>query len=196
MSSNEIRGRVLLGITGSVGAKDSVKLIELLCAKHEVQAVASTSSLAFFDLASAQCRAKVHTDEDDWYTWRQRGDRILHISLRNWADLFVIAPMTANTLGKLAGGICDNLLTTVFRAWQLGVKPLMVAPSMNKFMWEHPATETHLARLQSWNVCVIPPREKWLAGGDFGPAAMAKPEGIAESVGHILSANRTAARTP
>ncbi|VVE17044.1 Coenzyme A biosynthesis bifunctional protein CoaBC [Pandoraea terrigena] len=66
----------------------------------------------------------------------------------------------------------------------------MVAPSMNKFMWEHPATETHLARLQSWNVCVIPPREKRLAGGDFGPAAMAKPEGIAESVGRTLSANR------
>ncbi|MCI3207034.1 MULTISPECIES: flavoprotein [Pandoraea] len=179
--------RVLLGTTGSIGAKDTLRLIEMLGAAHEVQVVASTPSLAFFDLSAARQRAQIHTDEDDWYVWRKRGDQVLHIALRNWADLFVIAPMTANTLGKLASGICDNLLTTVYRAWQIKTKPLLAAPSMNKFMWEHPQTANHLALLRTWEVGVIPPREKWLAGGDFGPAAMATPAHIVECVDRALS---------
>ncbi|QHE94561.1 hypothetical protein PI93_024190 [Pandoraea fibrosis] len=185
-----MRRHVLLGTTGSIGAKDTVKLIELLSKKHEVQVIASAPSLAFFDLATARRRATIHTDEDDWYVWRQRGDQILHISLRNWADIFVIAPTTANTLGKLASGICDNLLTTTCRAWQIRSKPLLVAPSMNKFMWEHPLTDMHLERLRAWKIGVIPPREKWLAGGDFGPAAMATPEHVVAHVEHALSVRK------
>ncbi|VVD87794.1 flavoprotein [Pandoraea commovens] len=182
--------RILLGTTGNIGAKDTIQLVELLALTYDVQVVASTPSLAFFDLATARRMTDVHTDDDDWYTWRQRGDQILHITLRNWADLFVIAPLTANTLGKLVSGICDNLLTTTYRAWQVKSKPLLVAPSMNKYMWEHPLTEKQLELLKSWDVGVIPPREKWLAGGDFGPAAMATPEQIVESVESTLSIHK------
>ncbi|WP_353192865.1 flavoprotein [Pandoraea pnomenusa] len=184
------RHRVLLGTTGSIGAKDTARLVELLHRNHDVRVVASTPSLSFFDPTTVHCQASVHTDEDDWYVWRRRGDRILHIALRNWADLFVIAPMTANTLGKLASGLCDNLLTTTYRAWQIESKPLLVAPSMNKFMWEHPLTSTQMALLQSWGAKTIPPREKWLAGGDFGPAAMATPEHIVERVDGVLGARK------
>lgn len=187
MDMQERHGRILLGITGSIGAKDTLTLIDLLSGTYEVQVVASTPSLAFFDLAAARSRVNVHTDEDDWYVWRRRGDQILHIALRNWADILVVAPMTANTLGKMTSGVCDNLLTTIFRAWQLHTKPLLVAPSMNKFMWEHPLTSAQLGQLQSWDIGVIPPREKRLAGGDFGPAAMAKPDSIVTHVKRALS---------
>lgn len=64
-------------------------------------------------------------DEDEWHAWKAIGDPVLHIDLRRWADLMVIAPLSANTLAKLAGGLCDNLLTCVVRAWDFD-KPLLV----------------------------------------------------------------------
>ena len=71
--------------------------------------------------------------------------------VRRWADVLLIAPLSANTLGKLAGGLCDNLLTCVARAWDLrdGRKRMLVAPSMNTDMWEHPLTARQLAELQA-----------------------------------------------
>ena len=72
-----------------------------------------------------------------------RDDAVLHIELRKWADVFVIAPLDANTLAKLAVGLCDNCLTCVWRAWDLA-KPVVLAPAMNTLMWQHPFTRRHL----------------------------------------------------
>ena len=71
---------------------------------------------------------------------------MLHIELRRWADLFVIAPLDANTLAKLAGGLADNCLSCVWRAWDLA-RPVVLAPAMNTLMWEHPLTARHLRTL-------------------------------------------------
>lgn len=64
-------------------------------------------------------------DEDEWHVWQNKGDPVLHIDLRKWADLLVIAPLSANSLAKMAQGLCDNCLTSVVRAWDF-TKPLLV----------------------------------------------------------------------
>ncbi len=103
---------------------------------------------------------------------------------RNWASALVIAPLDANTLAKIANGICDNLATCIARAWPVGQKPMFIAPAMNTAMWEHPITETHLSTLRSWGVKVINPVVKTLACGDKGVGAMASRVDIVQ---HITS---------
>ncbi|KAA8542187.1 hypothetical protein F0562_023339 [Nyssa sinensis] len=83
----------------------------------EVRAVVTRAALHFIDRVSLPKDIILYTDEDEWSTWTKIGDNVLHIELRRWADIMVIAPLSANTLGKIAGGLCDNLLTCIVRAW-------------------------------------------------------------------------------
>jgi len=165
---------ILLGVTGSVAATLTPRLVEGLRKRGDVQVVASRSSLYFWKIADVPIR--VWTEADEWqnasYT---RGQSIPHIDLREWADVLVIAPLSADTLAKLAHGRADNLLTCVVRAWDLQ-KPIVLAPAMNTLMWEHPATEEHLATLRRWHgdrLRIVQPIAKRLACGDEGIGAMA-----------------------
>jgi len=129
----------------------------------------------------------VFMDEDEWTSWQSRGDPVLHIELRKWADALLIAPLGTNTLAKLATGICDNLLTCVVRAWDIkacreGRKPVMFAPAMNTCMWNHPVTEEQIRKLASFGFEEIPPIEKMLASGDEGAGAMEECRHIAEKI--------------
>jgi len=112
-----------------------------------------------------------------------RDQEIPHIALGKWADALLIAPCSANTLAKIANGMCDNLLTGVARAWDR-TKPIILAPAMNTRMWEHPATAEHLATLRRWypHCTIIEPVAKRLACGDTGIGALAP---IATIVGAI-----------
>src|SRR5207302_2037596 len=92
-------------------------------------------------------------DEDEWPGSKRgqhyrRDDPVLHIELRRWADVLLIAPLDANTLAKLANGLADNCLTCVWRAWDLA-RPVLLAPAMNTLMWEHRLTTRHLRQLAS-----------------------------------------------
>jgi phosphopantothenoylcysteine decarboxylase len=144
--------RVLLGVTGSVAAIRAPELVAaLIDAGHEVRAMATASALRFFDPASLPAGV-LHTDADEWRfdshqdgRWR-RDDPVLHIELRAWAERLLIAPLDAHTLGKLALGLSDNLLTCVFRAWE-HPRPVVLAPAMNTLMWESPQTARHLRTL-------------------------------------------------
>ncbi|MFO0937788.1 MAG: flavoprotein [Gemmataceae bacterium] len=138
--------RVLLGITGSVAAVKTPELeVALRHAGYEVRIIATESALYFFD--TADLHDPLIRDKDEWPGTRyQRGDAVQHIELRKWADAFVIAPLDANTLAKMANGLCDNALTCVWRAWDFA-KPIIVAPAMNTFMWQHPLTRQHLRTL-------------------------------------------------
>ena len=138
--------KILLGITGSVAATLTPQLVTALRATgHNVQVVATKSSLYFFDPTALGVR--VWRDADEWPGKRYvRDQEIPHIELRKWADVLVIAPLSANTLARIAHGQCDNLLTSVTRAWDR-TKPIILAPAMNTMMWEHPATSEHLAVL-------------------------------------------------
>eukprot|EP00076_Gallus_gallus_P015483 XP_015134528.1 phosphopantothenoylcysteine decarboxylase isoform X3 [Gallus gallus] len=97
--------------------------------------------------------------------WKGRSDPVLHIELRRWADLMLVAPLDANTLAKLANGICDNLLTCVIRAWDLH-KPLLFCPAMNTAMWEHPITAQQVEQLKGFGYTEIPCVVKKLVCGD------------------------------
>jgi len=152
----------------------------------------------------AAVRDHLTLDSDEWPGDRyERGDRVVHIDLRNWADVFLIAPLDANTLAKLAVGLCDNCLTCVWRAWD-PAKPVILAPAMNTLMWQHPFTRKHLRAIaadfgaghipshldeaalvrqindRSPRLRIVGPIEKQLACGDVGVGAMAEvPEVVA-----------------
>lgn len=175
------RPRILLAASGSVAAIKFANLCRCFSEWAEVKAVATKSSLHFIDKASLPKDAILYTDEEEWSTWRKIGDNVLHIELRRWADIMVIAPLSANTLGKIAGGLCDNLLTCIVRAWDYN-KPLFVAPAMNTLMWNNPFTERHLMVIDELGISLIPPVSKRLACGDYGNGAMAEPSLIYSTV--------------
>lgn len=154
---------------------------------EEVQAKLNTSSSSSPATSEVISKAAVLRDADEWSAWSAIGDPVLHIELRNWAHLGLVAPLDANTLGKVAAGQCDNLLTCVLRAWD-AAKPLLFAPAMNVHMWEHPLTGRALATLTDLlGYHQIGPISKRLACGDLGMGAMAEVEAIAEQVHrHLL----------
>jgi phosphopantothenoylcysteine decarboxylase len=183
---------VLLGVTGSVAAIYTTELFgELSAVGYDVKVVATAASLYFFDparLAPVESGRRnpdvVILDADEWPRERyERGDPVLHIELRRWADLLLIAPLDANTLAKLALGITDNTLTCVYRAWDCS-RPIVLAPAMNTLMWEHPATARHLHQVEKdigKRLRVVPPVTKQLACDDVGLGAMASREAILEA---------------
>jgi phosphopantothenoylcysteine decarboxylase len=216
--------KVLLGVTGSVAASRTPNLFqELTAAGHLVKVVATSAALYFFEPASltssrttvveSDTRTLV-LDKDEWPGKQrgaiyQRGDPVLHIELRRWADLLLIAPLDANTLAKLANGLADNCLTCVWRAWDPG-RPVVLAPAMNTMMWDHPMTIRQfrqlaldagatslpdkisllelLARLneQCRRLYVVPPQSKRLACDDVGMGAMAEVSDLVAAVGGML----------
>ncbi|XP_024081178.1 phosphopantothenoylcysteine decarboxylase [Cimex lectularius] len=128
------------------------------------------------------------TDSDEWDCWNGRGDPVLHIDLTKWADVLLIAPLDANTLGKIASGICDNMVTCVVRAWEIS-KPLFFCPAMNTKMWNHPITGTQISLLKSWGYYEIPCISKTLMCGDVGLGAMAEPQQIVDTVLNFIRLN-------
>jgi len=203
--------RLLLGVTGSVAAIRPPALFAALRQQgHEVRVVATEPALHFFDPEDLGPRdpdgGPLYRDRDEWpaTSWK-RDDPVLHIAFRDWADLMIVAPLDANTLGKFALGLCDNFLTCLFRAWNFS-KPVILAPAMNTLMWRNPVTSRHLRALlddhgdgrhgADWtldeadaafarhapNFVLVPPQSKRLACGDVGVGAMAEVAAIAEAV--------------
>ena len=157
------RPRVLLGLSGSVACVKAAQLVEALSAFADVRVVATPAALRFLADATSSpgvlAGAPLYTDAAEWAAWRSIGDPVLHIALRRWADALLIAPLSANSLAKVAAGLCDNLLTCVVRAWDFS-KPLLVAPAMNTAMWASPFTARHLAALADLGVQTLPPISK------------------------------------
>lgn len=197
----EMNVNILVGITGSVAAIKAKPLVcSLKCLRFdslpnlriEVKVVTTENALHFFSIEDINNLATVLRDDNEWATWKQISDPVLHIELRRWADMMVIAPLDANTLAKIANGICDNLLTCVARAWD-DKKPLLFCPAMNTFMWNHPVTAEQIKKMQSFGYIEIPCIEKTLACGDVGYGAMAEVATIVQEVSaHIEQiCNRT-----
>lgn len=134
-------------------------------------------------------------DQDEWSAWNGRGDPVLHIQLRDWAQVMVIAPLDANTMAKMAQGLCDNLLTCIVRAWDV-MRPLVFCPAMNTHMYKHPLTMRHTAMLKDLGyieVCVV---SKRLMCGDIGPGAMAELDNIVNAVMQELPGAQRIAHGP
>ena len=174
----ESKNNILIGVTGSVAAIKLDLLVTRLkqeIPESSVTVISTKNALNFFD--SAKIDAKVITDEHEWSSWQKVGDPVLHIDICKWGHILAIAPLDANTLAKVACGICDNLLTCVVRAWRRD-RPLLFAPAMNSFMYDHPITKQQIKTLCQFGYELIPPVEKHLACGDFGIGAMAPVESI------------------
>src|SRR4051812_13892064 len=202
---------VLLGATGSVAAVRVPALYAALTAAgHAVKVVATDAAAYFFDPAAIP-DGVLFRDADEWPGERyDRDDPVLHVELRKWADLFLIAPLDANTLAKLAVGLCDNCLTCVWRAWDTA-RPVVLAPAMNTLMWQHAFTRRHLRSLaadagaghipahlpddaliqqindRSPTLRVIGPITKALACGDTGVGAMAEVPEVVAAIQTMLS---------
>ncbi|XP_067390818.1 phosphopantothenoylcysteine decarboxylase isoform X2 [Emydura macquarii macquarii] len=177
---------VLVGVTGSVAAlKLPILVSELLeIPGLEVQVVTTERAKHFYN--PQEIPITLYSDADEWQLWKGRTDPVLHIDLRRWADLMLVAPLDANTLAKIANGICDNLLTCVIRAWDM-TKPLLFCPAMNTAMWEHPITAQQVEQLKGFGYLEIPCVTKKLVCGDEGRGAMAEVWTIVEKVKAILS---------
>ncbi|XP_036050013.1 phosphopantothenoylcysteine decarboxylase isoform X2 [Onychomys torridus] len=139
ISSMERKFHVLVGVTGSVAALKLPLLVSKLLDIPGLEVTVVTTERAKHFYSPQDVPVTLYSDADEWETWKHRSDPVLHIDLRRWADLMLVAPLDANTLGKVASGICDNLLTCVIRAWDLS-KPLLFCPAMNTAMWKHPLT--------------------------------------------------------
>jgi len=141
--------------------------------------------MAFFDIAAVQkAGARVWRDEDEWGEegGYKIGDPILHIELRRWADIVLVAPCSANTLSKIAHGICDNLVTSLLRALT-PTTPTYVFPAMNTLMYEHPLTSEHIRIVRDVvGYQVVGPIGKLLACGDIGLGAMTEWRDIVQIV--------------
>jgi phosphopantothenoylcysteine decarboxylase len=160
--------KILLGLTGSVACIKTEPLFQAMSAIGQVKMIASECALPFLE---EETKKNLIRDQDEWKHWQKIGDPVVHIELRKWADIYVIAPLSANTLAKLSNGISDNLLTSVARAWDFS-KPIVIAPAMNTHMWEHPITQEQIKKVRDWGYRMIPPVTKKLACADTGIGAM------------------------
>lgn len=169
---------VLLCVCGGIAAYKSAALCSLLVQAGAGVSVAMTrSGRRFIGPATFQaltCRP-VHTT-----MWgRSAAAEFRHLSLPEAADLIVVAPATANIIGKLSGGVADDLVSTLL----LGAdSPVLLAPAMNTRMWQHPSVQRNIARLRADGVLIEGPAEGWLACRDVGPGRMVEPEELAAAV--------------
>ncbi len=175
---------ILLGVTGSVAAIKVPELYnELKNIGYDVKVVATKSGKYFLD--RIQEKVPCHFDEEEWPENYILGDNILHIELRRWASCLVIAPLDMNTLAKASLGLCDNLLTSVIRAWDWN-KPVFICPAANTLMWQNDPTYDHVNTLLKRGAILIHPIEKKLACNDVGMGAMSPISTIIEKINNKL----------
>lgn len=176
--------RILLGITGGIAAYKSAELTRRLRdLGAEVRVVMTPAAAEFITPLTLQALSgnPVHTDLLDHAAEAAMG----HIELARWADAVVIAPATANFIARLSNGLADDLLSTLCLAT---AAPLLVAPAMNRQMWQNPATQENIARLQARGVTLLGPASGAQACGETGPGRLIDPEELVQA---IISAGRT-----
>jgi phosphopantothenoylcysteine decarboxylase/phosphopantothenate--cysteine ligase len=168
--------KILLGITGSIAAYKSIFLVRLLVkAGAEVKVILTPSAKDFVTSLTLSTLSKnpVLTDLFDEESWSN------HVMLGRWADVMMIAPLSCNTLAKMANGQCDNLLLATYLS---ATCPVVVAPAMDEDMWHHPSTNDNLRRLESFGNKIIPVEKGELASGLYGDGRMAEPEQIVQFI--------------
>lgn len=178
--------RILLGVTGSIAAYKTASLIRLLVKSGaEVQVIMTASALDFITPLTLSTLSKKPVLIQYWEG--KTGEWNNHVELGLWADLMIIAPLSANTLGKMANGICDNLLLAVYLSARC---PVMVCPAMDLDMYQHPSVKTNLSNLESFGNFVLQPASGELASGLIGQGRMVEPEVILEEANRFFDRNR------
>jgi len=172
--------KILLGVTGSIAAYKSLLLVRLLIREGATVRVIQTPSSRDFVTPLSLSTLSRHPVLSDLFaadTWAN------HVELGRWADVLLIAPLSCNTLAKMAQGLCDNLLLATYLS---AVCPVVVAPAMDEDMWRHPSTRANMERLRSFGNLIIPVGNGELASGLYGDGRMAEPEEILDFIGGML----------
>lgn len=180
---------ILLGVTGSIAAYKAADLAHAFYKEgFEVEIIMTESATKLITPLTFRSLTK-----NNVYTEMFREDfnsDIKHISLAQKADVVLIAPATANIIGKLAGGIADDMLTTTVMA--VRNKPVLIAPAMNTNMWENPIVQENVAKLKKYGYQFIEPKESMLACGTVGKGALADTTDIMKAVMSALEENHEA----
>ena len=174
--------RIILGVTGGVAAYKTPQLVrDLLAEGAEITPVVTPGALRFVGAASLQAVSGQRVRQDVWDADAEAA--MGHIELARWADAVLIAPATAHFIARLAGGVADDLLTTLCLATEA---PIFVAPAMNQQMWHHPAVQRNAAQLSADGVTLLGPASGAQACGEVGPGRMLEPGELARAVaGHF-----------
>lgn len=176
--------KIILAVTGSIAAYKTPELVrQLVRAGADVRVLVTQSAASFVSPLSLETVSKhpVYSSVSDGSQWNN------HVEMGRWADLMLIAPCSANTLAKLANGLCDNLVCAVYLS---AVCPVLVAPAMDEDMWHHPATKRNIAQLKSFGNIFIPVGYGELASGLVGEGRMAEPADIVDFTASVLSNNK------
>ncbi len=173
--------KILLGVTGSIAAYKSAMLVRLLVKQGaEVKVIMTGAAKDFVTPLTLSTLSKndVLADMADNNTWAN------HVMLGRWADVMLIAPLSCNTLAKMANGLCDNLLMAVYLS---ATCPVVVAPAMDEDMWHHATTKENLKKITAFSNYIIPVENGELASGLFGEGRMAETESIVSRLKNFFS---------
>ncbi len=173
--------KILLGITGSIAAYKSVFLLRLLIREGAEVKVLLTPFADKFVTKGTLAALSTHPVLSDFF--KEDGTWNSHVDLGNWADLFLIAPVTATTMAKMACGQADNLLVATYLAAKC---PVVFAPAMDVDMYKHPATQKNISILQSYGNILIDPVSGELASGLYGKGRLEDPEVIIQKILPVL----------
>lgn len=177
---------ILIGITGGISAYKICSLIRLFKKNNaNVKVVVTENALNFVTKTTLETLSqnKIYVDEFNNDTWKP-----IHIELSEWADIFVVAPASANTIAKITCGICDNLLTSVICAYN---KKLVIVPTMNCNMWNNTIVQQNISKLKELeNMYILNPNSGFLACGVNGDGRMAEPEEIFDFIVDLLNDNK------
>lgn len=183
---------IILGVTGSIAAYKAAEIAHTLTKKgHGVQVIMTAAAQQFITALTFQTltKNKVYVAMFDEIIYED----VRHISLAQKADLALIAPASANTIGKLASGIADDMLSTVIMA--VRNKPVVICPAMNTAMYENPILQDNIRKLARYGYRFVEPREARLACGDLGRGALADVGVIIETVQALLDGVATPQNT-
>jgi phosphopantothenoylcysteine decarboxylase/phosphopantothenate--cysteine ligase len=176
------QSKILFQLSGSIAAyKACFAISRLVQDGYELQCVATKGALEFVGAATIEglTGKPVFTD------LYESGRMMDHIHLSKWADLAIVCPASANTINRLAAGLSDDVIGALFLSFDLK-KPYLVAPAMNQQMFKHPATQSSLAKLESFGVKILPTGEGHQACGDVGEGRLLEPEAIVKWIGKCL----------
>jgi phosphopantothenoylcysteine synthetase/decarboxylase len=177
------KSKILFQLSGSIAAYKACFVISRLIQDgHEVQTVASKGALEFIGKATLEGLTSKPVFSDLYEPNRMMD----HIHLSKWADLAIVCPASANTIGRLAAGLSDDPIGALFLSYDLE-KPYLVVPAMNQQMFRHPAVQASLGKLESYGVKVLPTDEGHQACGDQGPGRLMEPEKILEAIRKCLA---------
>jgi len=179
-SQVRLRGKkILVGITGGIAAYKVISFIRMLIKDGaQVKAVLTPNALEFVTKKTLEAITRNPVYMEQFAPTANTE----HISLAQWADMFIVSPLTANTLSKFATGICDNLLTSVFCAFFGESKPVILAPAMNNGMWKNPFVQENIKKLTNEGCTIMQPEIGYLACGEIGIGRLCKIENIFEAV--------------